>query len=474
MKYAEFQRLVGLGENQFVDFKIECHVFAREPDSEKAKAELAKDICAMANNGSRVSYLLIGVSDDGRHLKSVTNQNLTDDRLQAFCKDVIDPPPSVKVRVCMTPSSAEPKGQRLIAIQIGPNPRHAYRLNRNLIDLGNSDPRLRYCFRCNEVWIRRGATSDLATPEEIVRLMGRAKIAKSETEDIESVDFSRLETKQQLPEMSSAAKTFFTELGYAVEDIYTKTPLRGREDSQLIAFRVVIPLGSQRFVFRCVVHRVLTSAFPMIYSVGSQWQYEHGMFILLMDSVSKKAFPFRMSQNLPEPWGFFSKIEVATWNLDRVPLYVRTFKQLSPAELFPLNFDQANLSIVTLARCKSSQQLRERLAEACTFLRTDATARTLIEGSGDALNSGLQALVREGWIQYSDNRWVIGKISKADLKEGEFVDDRWPGRALVRFHDSRLTEAAQAILRHSTPTRAIKRKKAAPPKSRRHGPGSTV
>ena len=466
MRYADFQRLVALGETAFVDFKIECHAFAKGPNSEKARAELAKDICAMANNGSHASYLLIGVSNDGRNLKSVTNQNLTDDNLQTFCKEAIDPPPKVKVQSFETAQSEEAKARRLIAIQIGPNPRHAYRLNRNFIDLVNNDPQLRFCFHRNEVWIRRGATSDLAAPEEIVRLMGRAKIAKSETEDIESLDFSRLETKQQLPEMLNAAKTFFTELGYFVEDIYTKIPLRGREESQLIAFRVAIPFEARRFVFRCVAHQALTSAFPMIYAVGRQWEYEHGMFILLMDRVSKKAFPFRMSQNLTEPWGFFSKIEVATWNLDRVPRYMRTLKQLSPAELFPLNFDQANLSIITLAQCKSSQQLRERLADACTFLRADTTARTLVEGSGEALNSGLQTLVREGWIQYSDNRLVIGKINKADLKEGEFQDDRWPNKVLFRFRDSHSIEAAQATLQNSTPTRTVKRRKDAAPAGR--------
>jgi len=48
MRFAEFQRLAGLGEGQHIDRKIECHAFAsRSPDSDGAKAELAKDICAM-------------------------------------------------------------------------------------------------------------------------------------------------------------------------------------------------------------------------------------------------------------------------------------------------------------------------------------------------------------------------------------------------------------------------------------------
>jgi predicted HTH transcriptional regulator len=97
MGFAEFQRLAGLGEGQHIDRKIECHAFA--PDSDGAKAELAKDICAMANNGSRASYLLIGVSNDGRHLKAVKNPNLTDDNLQTFCKEAIHPPPKVRLHI---------------------------------------------------------------------------------------------------------------------------------------------------------------------------------------------------------------------------------------------------------------------------------------------------------------------------------------------------------------------------------------
>src|SRR6266481_1213000 len=166
MKFAEFIRRARLREKKNVDLKIDCHAFAsRSPDSERAKAELAKDICAMANNGSSTSYLLIGVSNDGLDLKSVTNPNLTDDNLQSFCKNAIFPPPKVRVHKLVAPSSAGYRDEQLIAIQVGPNPRHAYRLNRDFIEMKNTDPKANFCFRHNEVWIRREATSDLASPE---------------------------------------------------------------------------------------------------------------------------------------------------------------------------------------------------------------------------------------------------------------------------------------------------------------------
>jgi hypothetical protein len=423
---------------QHIDLKIECHAFAsKNPDSERAKAELAKDICAMANNGSRASYLLIGVSDDGRNLKAVTNPNLTDDNLQVFCKDAIFPPPKLKLHVCVANPSAGREAQRFIAIQIGPNPRHAYRLSRDFIDLRNTDPRARYCFRRNEVWIRRGATSDLATPEEIVGRIRGKRIAKAEDDGTEVIEFQRLDASQQLPRMLGEASTFFTELGYTVEDISPNDPASG--------FRVVIPIGSRFLVFRCVAHQALTSKFPMIHAVGREWEYEHGMFILLMDQISKHAFPFGMSLNWKEPWGFFSKIKVARWNLDRVPRYIRRFGQLIREELFPLNFEQADLCVVTLVRCASSRQLRDGLAESCTFLRSDANAQSTLEESSDALNKELKDLLREGWI-YPTNTSVFGEYK---LKKGELRDDRWPHRVLARNRDARLLSAVRLILRLS-------------------------
>jgi hypothetical protein len=449
MEYSEFLRLAKLGEMPHADRKIECHAFeSKNPDSARAKAELAKDICAMANNGSRASYLLIGVSDDGRHLKSVTNANLTDDNLQAFCKDAIAPPPRVTVHNFVWPSSTGGRGQRLIAIQIGPNPKNAYRLNRDFIDFRNADPRARCCFRRNEVWIRRGATSDIATPEEIARLIARKKIAKAEDDAVEAVDFQRLEANQQQPRMLEEARKLFTELGYPIADLSSENPA--------IGFRVTIPIGSQRLVFRCVGHQAITSSFSMIQAVGQQWQYEHGMFIFLLDQISKSAFPYvGMSLNLKESWGFFSKIRVGGWNLGKMRRYIRGLQQLTGEELFPFNFEQADLSVITLTRCSSSHRLRERLSEACSLLRSDAQAQSILEEGANALNKGLQKLLREGWI-YGTNTFFFGE-SKLKPKKGQFIDARWPNRISVRFRDARLTSAVRSILRLSNAKRTTKR-----------------
>ena len=95
MNYKRFKELVRGKEKRTVDFKLESYVFKIK--SLKLKGELAKDICAMANNGNVASYIIFGVSDDGLSFKSVNNEKLTDDNIQTFCKKAISPIPKVKL-----------------------------------------------------------------------------------------------------------------------------------------------------------------------------------------------------------------------------------------------------------------------------------------------------------------------------------------------------------------------------------------
>jgi Putative DNA-binding domain len=438
MKFPEFERLVKLGELRHIDRKIECHAFdSKSPDSARAKAELAKDICAMANNGSRASYLLIGVSDKGNHFKPVTNPNLNDDNLQDFCKDAISPPPKIKVHVVLRENSAGSM-ESFLAMQIGPNPRHAYHLNRDFIDLKNSDERRRHCFRRNEVWIRRGATSGLATPEEIVRLMRGDKAAEVEDTSAEVVDFSRLETTQQLPSMVIEAERFFTELGCAIEK-------RQPYDSKN-GFQVALSFNGRRAVFRCLARHSLTAQVPMIETVKRVWEYEHGIFILLMGKISIQAFPYGTLLKLKEAWGFFSKIKIGGWHFRHLYRRDAVDHRLTGDDFFPLNFPEANVCTVILVGCKSNVRRREGLAEACEFVLSDSKARTTLEESSNHLNEGLQKCVKEGWILSASGRMVIGK---GQLVKGEFKDKRRPTKVLVRRREGYLADAASSVLRLS-------------------------
>lgn len=148
-------------ESATLDRKLECHAFQ---GNGKANAELVKDVCAMANNGNRLSYIVVGVADDLSELRTIRNAKLTDDNLQDLVKKTITPVP--KVRLEDVEWSDEGRTSRLKVVVIGRNARQAFALATDLIDHKQG-----YAFRRNEVWIRRGATSDLATPEEIRRLV---------------------------------------------------------------------------------------------------------------------------------------------------------------------------------------------------------------------------------------------------------------------------------------------------------------
>jgi len=177
MDYTTFLRLLAANgkESRTFDRKEMCHAFqsrgadGTRRDTTGAKGELAKDICAMANNGD-TSYLMIGISDDGTRFTSVANENLTDENLQTFCKEAITPPVRLTGHRSRWPeATGDHAGKTFVIIEIGPHPRdHIFRLQRNYIVWGE-----KVCYRRNEVWVRRGETSDLASPEEIVERMGR-------------------------------------------------------------------------------------------------------------------------------------------------------------------------------------------------------------------------------------------------------------------------------------------------------------
>lgn len=174
MNFTKFQRLINAGEQENIDFKIECQALTKMM---APNAELAKDICAMANN-KKISYVIIGVSDDGKNLKSVSNNKLTDDNLQTFCKQSIYPPPKIKLlRKRWKKVNTKYNNKEFVIIQITRSSGRglAYHLAKDFIDYRNKT-----CYRHNEVWIRRGATSDLATPIEIEAIQkGRPHLEKA-------------------------------------------------------------------------------------------------------------------------------------------------------------------------------------------------------------------------------------------------------------------------------------------------------
>ena len=211
MNYAKFRELLRDGETATIDFKIQADAFLHSDIA--TKAELAKDICALSNNGNVASYVIVGVSDDGKHFKSVTNKNLTDDRLQDFCKKAIFPPPRVRLqRETWAKALPAHRSKEFVIIQVGPQPRQVFRLAQDFVDY-----KANVCLRRNEVWIRRNATSDLATPEEIVRLAAGQPIRENPEDtqkQAERETFSRASFYDQREIINSATQDVLRKIGY--------------------------------------------------------------------------------------------------------------------------------------------------------------------------------------------------------------------------------------------------------------------
>ena len=192
-KIKTFARLVRNGEKATVDFKIECEALrASNPRKVQANAELLKDLCAMANNGSVASYIIIGVSDNGREFKSILNRQLTSDNLQRLIQELLHPIPKIQVydRIWRR-APLRMRGKRMVVIQIGPNPRKPSGFARDLIDWT-----AKICFRRNEVWVRNGATTDVATPEQVGFLLKQTSSAPALELD-DNVEYQKLVRNQQ-------------------------------------------------------------------------------------------------------------------------------------------------------------------------------------------------------------------------------------------------------------------------------------
>jgi hypothetical protein len=365
MEYKRFRQLVNEGEKHNVDFKIRCNAFNSK--LKQPKAELAKDICAMANNGYVASYIIVGVSDDGRGFQSVSNPKLTEEHVQSFCKTAILPPPRVKVHTEQWPKAVgKHKGKRFIIIQVGPNARRAFCLAKDFISWKE-----RICYRRNEVWIRRGSTSDLATPEEVVQLgKGRAPQERPKLEN--NTVYLKLARDRQIPAVLRDLRAWAEEVGGCFHD-----------------HRLVLPVGRVKYVWRCVTSRERSKHSRILMDVDAQWRYEHGFLFLVLGTVYSKALPSYEYIHFKEKWGWFT-------------LYSRT--RYLPA--VPSKRKHFSIVLLTVPHISDTDALRARLSNVLEYLNADEEPAREARRVRDALNENLRRWRREGFAYHSGFRYV--------------------------------------------------------------------
>ncbi|MDB6068065.1 MAG: hypothetical protein JWR26_4273 [Pedosphaera sp.] len=420
MKYLDFLRLIEGGEKAHVDFKIQCDAFdSSSANREAAKAELAKDICAMANNGTKTSYLVIGVSNDGKHFKSVSNASLTDDALQSFCKTAIMPPAKVKLHDCKWTSASQPHAEkRFIVIQIGPHPQNAYFLNQDFNGLRVADPKERYFFKRHEVWIRRGATSDLAAPEEIANLLRRKPAVESIASE-NNVDYTRLPTEKQLPALLHDCTSCIEEIEGTIVGL---NPLVSRTPKRLGAFftefRMMVPIRGKKFIFRCRLLSEMVARWELSSIVDCGWQGEHGFLLLVLGTASKSSFHYRPNRHFQDKkWGYFTNISLRpdSWSNVFDGIQKPRRKELPGSTL-----EGPKITVLTLPKLSSTDSLRSALTSLLEFLASDEAAFECLLHSRNQITTDLKRGLQVEWAKET------GKLCRVDgeerkLKRGEFL-----------------------------------------------------
>lgn len=154
MDFQLFETLLLRGESERLDFKVDQYSFSGAADYEQS--ELLKDILAFANAWRDAdAYILIGVQEQTGSKANVcgmTKAHLDDNALQQFVNGRTQRPVSFRYE------AFDYNGKSVGIIHIPVQERPIYLLK----NFGK--------LKANEVWIRRGSSTDLADPDEVARM----------------------------------------------------------------------------------------------------------------------------------------------------------------------------------------------------------------------------------------------------------------------------------------------------------------
>ena len=373
----------------------------------------------MANNGNIASHIIIGVSNDRKNFKSVQNPKLTDDNLQDFCKQAITPPPKVKLyRYKYSSANAPYRDKEFIFIQVGPQARQAFRLSQDFIDYERH-----ICYIRNEVWIRRGATSDLATPEEIARMVA-GDSPFTDDDEIENVTYSRLQKDEQQKAVLKDLAIIANEVG-----CHLIQPENSSESARLL-----LPIENGSFVLRVAINSSYRYKLGLLREFYEKWQYEHGLLAISLGSVSEGSLPFNLKIKAKEKWGWFAHFtDEVLW---------KTHEYWSNLNVpISLDRDVGKINIIAISSAKDTKQLRRRITAAVDDLRQEASFQSAIQETWQATNKNLTKWLKEGWMQY-EYEWSSFEKEGYRLIE-KFSRSHW---SYVRIAGSKAEEAARTIL----------------------------
>jgi tetratricopeptide (TPR) repeat protein len=159
MNESELLALIAGTEGQNIDFKRELHL-----DTAKVKAELVKDIIAVANSESKKGYLIIGIDDDKQ---IVGTAGLEEERIQQIAYSHITPP--VILTCELIPLATH--GALFVGVITVKSTKQPHKVAVSIERLSQ-----------DEVFIRRGSITTKASPEDIIRMHEHEEETQSQRE----------------------------------------------------------------------------------------------------------------------------------------------------------------------------------------------------------------------------------------------------------------------------------------------------
>jgi hypothetical protein len=405
MDYKKFTHILNDGETQFVDFKVDSSVFqVRNRISEKA--ELV--------NGNRVSYIVYGISDDGKKFRPVKNDKLTEDNVQTLCTNSISPPPKIRLhKIYFTKGRKDLIHKLFVAIQIGPQARKAFRFSKDFINYSE-----RVCFRNNEVWIRRNATSGLATPEEIESLVRGKSYMDLRNTDENPTEFLKLPISKQTPVVKNELTSIISDMGGVLFD---DNVLKVRIDKEYFVIKVIIVRDSSEWIY-------------LYNHMRDNWMYEHGYLIISLKNIPKKALPPTFAIQYKESWGWFSTLDHSTYPY---PNY---------GHQIPENSTEIPFFLFFLGNIKNTNLLSKNINALFDYIENSTDTYKQLHDIKKNLNKNLSAWLKDGWHSFAKNTSYLGnRPPNSRLRNDEFFSTKHR-RIIKRNFDKNLVSYAKRVL----------------------------
>ncbi|MEP0806968.1 MAG: putative DNA binding domain-containing protein [Chloroflexota bacterium] len=184
MNISKLEQLLQQNESASLEFKRELDL-----TSNAGKAKLLREILSLANSLNERAYLIIGVDDETRRpvgLKHPISEEQIQQIVQGWCR----PPIELQVEV-----QEYHDRQLCIITVISSRPPHTTKKDFSADENGG-----KISLREKEVYVRRGSTIDVATPEEIIEM------AQKQQSNLDEIDRQLDKTNYWLEEIASEVR----------------------------------------------------------------------------------------------------------------------------------------------------------------------------------------------------------------------------------------------------------------------------